>query len=203
MYVDGFNLYYGCLKGTPYKWLDLSRLCDLLLPGHDVVRIKYFTAEIHSRPDDPDGPIRQRIYLRALRTTPNLEIVLGHFRVNIVSLPLAAPPGGKPQFARVVRYEEKGSDVNLAAHLVHDAHLGVFDTAVVVSNDSDLAEALRLVREDLGLPVGLLNPHARPSSALKQHASFYKPIRKGVLQASQFPRVLTDVQGAFTRPRGW
>lgn len=164
VYVDGFNLYYGSVKGTPYKWLDLGRLCTLLLPSSRIVRIKYFTAEIHSRADDPDAPTRQRIYLRALKTVPNLEIVLGHFRSGTVSLPLADNRGDRCQFARVLRYEEKGSDVNLAAHLVHDAHQGVFDTAAVVSNDSDLGEALRIVREALGRPVGLLNPHARPSS---------------------------------------
>lgn len=203
VYVDGFNLYYGCLKNTPYKWLDLSRLCALLLPGHDIARIKYFTAEIHSRPGDPDGPIRQSIYLRALRTTPNLEIVLGHFRVNTPSLPLAAAPRSRPKFVRVVRYEEKGSDVNLAAHLVHDAHRGHFDVAAIISNDSDLAEALRIVRDELGLPIGLLNPHAHPSVVLKQHATFYKPIRKGVLQASQLPPELRDSHGGFSRPRNW
>lgn len=48
VYVDGFNLYYGSVKGTPYKWLDLGRLCSLLLPGDQIVYLKYFTAEIHS-----------------------------------------------------------------------------------------------------------------------------------------------------------
>ncbi len=203
VYVDGFNLYYGCVKGTPYKWLDLGRLCSLLLPGDQIVYLKYFTAEIHSRPDDPDAPTRQRLYLRALRTIPNLVIVLGHFRSSVVSLPLADPRGGERRFVRVRRYEEKGSDVNLATHLVHDAHRGAFDTAAIVSNDSDLSEAMRIVRQELDCHVGLLNPHRHPSVVLRQHASFYKAIRRGALKASQFPRVLEDADGRFSRPRGW
>lgn len=203
IYVDGFNLYYGCLKGTPFKWLDIGRLCTLMLPGCQIQQVKYFTAEIRSRPEDPDAPIRQSIYLRALRTIHGLEIIPGHFRAGIVSLPLAeAPPTGS-RFVRVVRYEEKGSDVNLATHLVHDGHRGIYDLAVVVSNDSDLGEALRIVRTELNVPVGLLNPHRRASSVLKRHATFYKPIRTGVLQASQFPRMLHDDRGAFGRPHGW
>jgi hypothetical protein len=66
VYVDGFNLYYGCLKGTPYKWLDLDALCRRLLPKHELGRIRYFTAIIAARPHDPSGPARQRAYLRAL-----------------------------------------------------------------------------------------------------------------------------------------
>jgi len=50
VYVDAFNLYYGCLKDTPYKWLDLGRLCRLLLPGYTIKRIRYFTAIVESRP---------------------------------------------------------------------------------------------------------------------------------------------------------
>ena len=72
--MDGFNLYYGAVKGTPYKWLDISRMVQLLLPKNKVLKIKYFTALVNSRPQDPDQPIRQQIFLRALRTIPNLEI---------------------------------------------------------------------------------------------------------------------------------
>jgi hypothetical protein len=46
VYIDGFNLYYGALKGTPYKWLDLSRLCQTLLPSDTIHEIKYFTARV-------------------------------------------------------------------------------------------------------------------------------------------------------------
>ncbi|MGH9838633.1 MAG: hypothetical protein ACREEM_07610 [Blastocatellia bacterium] len=79
IYIDGFNFYYGAVRKTPYKWLDLSKMCRLLLPNHQINKIKYFTAEVHARPHNLQQPIRQQTYLRALRTTANLEIILGHF----------------------------------------------------------------------------------------------------------------------------
>ena len=104
---------------------------------------------------------------------------------------------------RVIKTEEKGSDVNLATHLLHDAHMGRFDIAVVVSNDSDLLEPIKIVRGQLGKKVGILNPHKNPSRALLPHIDFIKQIRAGVLQASQFSPVLTDQHGTFTKPGAW
>jgi hypothetical protein len=118
-------------------------------------------------------------------------------------MPLPLVPGRPQQYARVIKTEEKGSDVNLATHLLHDAHRGRFDVAVIVSNDADLLEPIRIVREELGKKVGILNPHKRPSRALLPHLDFIKPIRAGVLRASQFPATMTDQHGIFTKPAAW
>ena len=68
LYVDGFNLYYGALKGTPWKWLDLPVLfAKVLQPHHDILTVKYFTARVSSTPADPSKPQRQDVYLRALQ----------------------------------------------------------------------------------------------------------------------------------------
>ena len=77
VYIDGFNLYYGSLKGTPYKWLDLAALSSVLLPRDNINRIRYFTAQVSARPHDPQQPARQQTYLRALQTIPGLSIDLG------------------------------------------------------------------------------------------------------------------------------
>jgi len=79
VYVDGFNLYYGSLRGTPCKWLNLQRLGELLLPQNGIIAIKYFTAKVSARPHDPDQPIRQQTYLRALHTLPNCRNHLWSF----------------------------------------------------------------------------------------------------------------------------
>jgi hypothetical protein len=72
VYVDGFNLYYGALKGTPFRWLNIDVLMPHLLPaGCNVISIKYFTARVSGSPDI-DAPRRQAIYLKALRTIPYL-----------------------------------------------------------------------------------------------------------------------------------
>ena len=181
----------------------MRRLCELVLPKHTIVEIKYFTALVSARPNDPSQPARQQLYFRALKTLPGLTIHYGHFLSHEVMMPLVPVPGRPQQYVRVMKTEEKGSDVNLATHLLNDAHLGRFDVAVVVSNDSDLLEPIKIVREQLGKKVGILNPNKNPSRALLPHIDFIKPIRAGVLQASQFPASLRDEHGAFTKPSAW
>ena len=204
VYIDGFNLYYGAVKDTPYKWLDVRRMGAMLLPGYQITKIKYFTARVIARADDPNKSTRQQIYFRALRTLPNLEIILGKFLSHDVMMPLAQPALGGPKFVKVVKTEEKGTDVNIAAHLINDGHKKEYEVAVMVTNDSDLSEPIKIVRLELGLPVGILNPHKIPTSwALARHASFVKQIRHRVLAASQFPDVLTDSHGAFHKPVSW
>ncbi len=107
------------------------------------------------------------------------------------------------QYARVIKTEEKGSDVNLAVHLLSDGYKNEYETAAMITNDSDLVEPMRIVKEELGLPVGVVNPQRHPSFMLRRHASFMKRIRSGVLRASQFPNTLTDIHGTFTKPFGW
>lgn len=203
VYIDGFNLYYGAVKGTPHKWLNLAVLCNNLLPNFNIVKIKYYTAKVGARPSDPGQPVRQQTYLRALRTLPNLEIIYGQFLQHKVRMRLANPPKQGNKVAEVIKTEEKGSDVNIATHMIHDGHLDRYDVAVLVSNDSDLAEPVRIVRHELGKTVGMLNPHKYPSHELKKHVMFMKPIRMGVLGASQFPEKLHDADGTFHKPREW
>jgi uncharacterized LabA/DUF88 family protein len=203
VYVDGFNLYYGCLRNTPFRWLDLSRLSALLLPKHDIHRIRYFTALVSARPADPTQPARQHDYLRALRTIPNLSIHYGEFLTHPVRMPLVTPTGIAPSYVTVMKTEEKGSDVNLATHLLYDAFLSEYDAAVVISNDSDLIEPIRIVRREFYKVVGILNPQKGPSRALLPEVSFLKQIRPGALVRSQFPQTLRDEHGRFEKPAVW
>jgi hypothetical protein len=203
VFVDGFNFYYGCLKGTPFKWLNFQELFRRLLPPNDVRAIKYFTARVEARAEDPGQPTRQDTYFRALRTLPRFQIILGRFLTHAVRLPLADGRG----YETVLRTEEKGSDVNLASHLLHDAHRALMACAVVVSNDSDLAEPIRLAREDLGLKIGLISPTylsgRHPSRQLARYADFIKRIREGVLSDSLFPDPVLGPHGPIHKPRGW
>jgi hypothetical protein len=204
VYVDGFNFYYGALKGTAYKWLDISKLCQLLLPKNQVIKIKYFTALVNTRPNDPNQPIRQQIFLRALQTIPNLEIIYGHFLTHNISMPLANCLPGKQKYVEVIKTEEKGSDVNLATHLLYDGVQNRYQAGIVISNDSDLVEPIKIVRNDLHKVVIVLNPAPlNPSQELSRHATFVKPIRQGVLAASQFPDQMNDQNGNFNKPAKW
>jgi hypothetical protein len=203
VYVDAFNLYYGALKRSPFRWLDLQKLCQLMLPKNNVQAIKYFTALVSERPGSEGQPLRQQLYIRALRTIPSVEIIYGHYLTHVVRMPKVTPSGTKQEYVKVIKTEEKGSDVNLATHLVHDAHLDRFDIAVVISNDSDLLSPIKLVRSELGKKVGILNPQKNPSRAILPHVDFFKQIRAGVLGDSQFPEILTDTHGTITKPASW
>jgi uncharacterized LabA/DUF88 family protein len=227
VYVDGFNLYYALKqnyrtttrpKTTLYRWLNLAALCRHVVQGYTINRIRYFTARVKPWPGNPDQALRQDIYLRALRTIPNLTIHEGHFLTNNRWSVIANPPApglptipgvlelhaktGAPM-AYVVRTDEKGSDVNLATYLLLDAFRKEFDIGVLITNDSDLAEPIRVVRSDLGREVGVLNPHQNESVTLKGAATWYRRIKEPALRASQFPPTVTTPTGILTKPAGW
>ena len=203
VYVDGFNFYYGALKATPYKWLDYEALCRRLLPRDDIVKIRYFTARIKAQPDDPQRANRQETYLRALATLQLVEIHYGRFVTRPVRLPLASPPSTGPRTVEVLRTEEKGSDVNLATYLLLDAFKGRCDTAVVISNDSDLAGAVRIAQNDAGIKVGVINPHLAKHRSVRLQGTFFKQLRRSVLPQTQLPPVVHDERGAIRKPDSW
>ncbi len=203
VYVDGFNLYYGCVKDTPYKWLNIHQMSKLLLPKDQIIGIKYFTAKVFSRGNDPQKHIRQQVYWRALRTIANLQIIEGHYSEHFKWMRVAHPNNEQPKYVEVIKTEEKGSDVNLAVHLLHDGYQGRYELGAVVSNDSDLLSSIQIVQQDLGLAVGILNPQKHASKDLKDEALFIKQIRQGVIKASQFPPTLTDATGSFHKPKDW
>jgi NYN domain len=201
VYIDGFNLYYGAVKGTPYKWLDVACLCRAMQPNDTINRIRYFTALVEPRPQNPEQLNRQRTFIRALLTIPNLSVHYGHFLSHVVTMYLAPPQNG---FAKVIKTEEKGSDVNLATHLLADGFRNDYEVAIVVTNDSDLAEPIQIVRDELKKPVGVLSPHKQsPSVTLRNTATFFKSIRETTLRKCQFPETLTDSHGSFSKPSTW
>lgn len=203
VYVDGFNLYYGALRGTPWKWLDLSALASrLLYPVNNVVAIKYFTAPVDARPGDPQKPLRQQIYLRALQTIP-VHVVEGHYLTHTVPMRLASPPPGQNPFVQVIKTEEKGTDVNIACHLLLDAARDRMDCGVLITGDSDLKTPVQMAIRDFGKIVGVLNPQKQPCRSLQTAATFYKRIRPAAIAASQFPATLTDANGTFSKPPTW
>lgn len=207
VYVDGFNLYYGCLRKSPYKWLDLHTLFSKLLgEKHEIVEIKYFTALISSRADNEESMLRQKYYLQALEAYhPKTEIIYGHYLTHEVMAKRVNPKPNEPPFVKIYKTEEKGSDVNIAAHLLNDAWLNAYDCAVLVSNDSDLATPLRMVKEQLKKVVGVVFPNLdnkrRPSRQLVGCSHFVKNIRKNLLENSQLPREIPNTN--IVKPGEW
>ena len=188
--MDGFNLFYGLrAKGwRRYYWLDLHLLArNLLRPGQHLAFVRYFTARVLPEPDDPDKPSRQNDYLEALATLPDLSIHYGYFAPR--------KRGG---------YEEKMTDVNIAVELLCDAHADLFDTAILVSGDSDLTSAVQAVQERFGRRVVVAFPPGRRSAMLRRAAHATVTVDRSAVRDSQFPsRLATVADISLERPAEW
>jgi uncharacterized LabA/DUF88 family protein len=201
VYVDAFNLYYGALANSRNKWLDLEKFCDGLLPNFEIVAIKYFTAYVKPTLADPGAPARQRAYLRALKTLPRVKRVTGHFLVEESMLRTVAPPHTR---VLVQKENEKGSDVNLATHLIFDAFEDAYDAAWIITGDSDQVCPVTWVREKLKKVVGVINPQSRPSAELNKAATYYRDLRPEFAAKCQFPdSVQTANGGRVFKPSTW
>lgn len=203
IYVDGFNLYYGCLKNTKYRWLNLEELFrNILQDDHKIEKIHYFTAKLKSLSHDSTTLDRQKAYLNALRTLPAVKIHYGHFAIRQKSMPKAEPPHERVE---VIKTEEKGSDVNLSVHLLNDAWLDRYDCAIVVTNYSDMTEALKLVKQEFPQKsIGLISPFKTHTSGLKRYAKSCEIISEQALHKSQFPSPAHSPSGKrYYKPEGW
>ncbi len=186
VYVDGFNLYYRALRRTNFKWLNLEVLAKSLLdPQHDVICIRYFTAPVSGK-HDPQQPIRQQQYLLALQSLPCVVVHQGNFLTTPKWRPLVDPPPHGPTHVKIWNSEEKGSDVNLATYLLHDAWRGLFDEALVFSQDTDLVEPVRIVRDELKKPIGVVILDGKAPGKLASFGSFTRQISPGRLASAQF-----------------
>jgi hypothetical protein len=204
--VDGFNLYYRALKQNPqYKWLNLRLLAQRLLDSDNQIDgIRYFTAPVSGR-RDPDQPIRQQQYLQALSTLPSVTVHLGNFLMTPRLRPLVNPVDGGPTHVEIWNSEEKGSDVNLAAYLIHDAWRGLFDVALVLSQDTDLNEPVRIVHDEIGKSIGVVVLDGKAPGKLAKYGNFVRHITHADLAAAQFPNTVAFGKKGktVTRPSTW
>jgi hypothetical protein len=207
-YIDAFNFYYGLTKGTSYKWCNLLLLCQNLFPEGEIVKVKVFAAFSKEFPGNPGQSKRQNSYFRALETIPQIEIIKGKYSIADKFLPLSEPKEGELKNVKVKVSKEKGSDVNLATHLLLDAFKNSFDMAAVFTNDSDLAEPIRAVRHEFSKQVYLLltcRGGNRPASKqLMTYANYHKQVTEEMLEASRLPdRILTPKGNVITIPENW
>ena len=214
VYVDGFNLYHRQLEKRPaLRWLNVKALAERLLgPQNQISEVKYYTAHA-SGAINPETPKRQQIYLDALKTIPEISVFFGHFLRKPKWAGLFHPPEFRPltqldqpwpNVVKVWKTEEKGSDVNLASHLIRDAFVGAFDVTAVISNDSDLVEPIKIVAAEVSRPVGLITTVPRPNPELVQAATFIRRIRNSDLKACQFPDpVPRNPDPPLAKPATW
>lgn len=224
VYIDGYNLYYGCLKGTPYKWLDLMTLFErhilpssapepcILLPQ----AIRFFTAKIlESAAKALDSVSSQARYHTALRKLyqQRIELIEGYYSLTQVKARLV-DPAEPNKWARdcaqtlVWKLEEKQSDVNLALQAYHDAITGAVDQVVIVTNDTDIAPALHMIRTHTSVKIGVVVPAKpklrQPNTSLVELAHWTRRhINEHELASAQLPRVILGGKKPTTKPDSW
>lgn len=233
VYVDALNFYYSVVRKTDCKWLDIAAWVQSLVPHHRVKRVRYFTARIKQRSSEDKARDRQNIYLRALEANPLMDVRYGHFRSeprwkalaerdvkDLVDLfrpalipttdaaaVLARSASERTEYlqeALVTIDEEKGSDVNLGVHLVHDALTGECGaTALLITNDSDLEEAVRLAAGHTD--VVLVHPTDRPPNGrLVRHVSGEIVFDRVNLRHFLLPNTVRAANGRDIQcPREW
>jgi hypothetical protein len=186
VYVDGFNLYYRALRTSPYKWLNLLTLAQGLLDPADTIDcLRYFTARVSPRAGDPGAPKRQQAYLSALSGIREVRVHYGRFLTKEKRRPTVRDPS---VYVEVHDTEEKGSDVNLASFLLNDGYRNRYDAALVMTQDTDLCEPLRMVTQDLGKIVGLVWLDGQQAARrLERVTSFVRHVTNARLASAQFP----------------
>lgn len=139
VYIDGFNLYHSIddLKLPFLKWLDLVKLGNLIIPKatETLVKTVYCTA---FHPGDSQKRWRHEQYLNALKVAGATSI-FGHY--------IHEPKDCKACGSEWKQPNEKESDINLALSIFNDARLNVFDTAYLITADSDQAATAKMLRE--------------------------------------------------------
>lgn len=198
VYVDGFNLYHGvhAWSGCRHLWLDVVELAQSLRPRNEVVHVHYFTAPVL---DDSGAASRQGIYQSALqaRHPDRLTVVQGRYQRKTEE---CRKCGNSYR-----RYEEKETDVSIAATLVADAARQKYDAALVISADSDLLPAIKIAR-DLQPDLFVLPafPPKRNSDEIKRALPAALHIGKAKIKDAQLPHEVTSASGkVYRRPSKW
>ncbi len=175
IYIDGFNLYYGCLKNTDDKWLDLFALFSYILneqnPNSELIKIKFFTANIKTKfATNKRAQQSQLAYHRALKHTygDNIEIISSYFSLEKAILPKYQKQIDKDDTVAVWKLEEKKSDVNLVLNAYRDAMNDIAKQFVFVTNDSDIEPVITYIKSDFPCcKIGIITPVRKNSKRPK------------------------------------
>ena len=203
VYIDGFNLYYGVLKFSRDKWLDIARYFELLRPHDSIQRIRYFTAL------SSDGKSQDQLtYLKALETRPMVNTILGRYKKK--SVKCLVQTCSVIQRDRIFKsQEEKRTDVNIAVSMLDDAYQNLCDHLIVVSGDSDLVPAVNMVKsrfpsKEVTVYVPSRSPVRGAAVELRAAADKHRDLPLNLLKIAQLPASVPDGSGGFiVKPATW
>lgn len=202
VYIDGFNFYYGAVKGTPYKWLDLQKYFSLLRTDDDLQKIWYFTAKVSG-----GQLIRQETYFDAINASPLVELVFGLYKQKHLKCRVRACkyPGNKAYQVP----EEKRTDVNIAVQMLDDAYQGTCDRIILVSGDSDLVPALQMIKKrhpsiQITVYVPTRNPKRGAARELRNVADKDSSLPTQLFSKAQLPLSMIGASGkVIQKPSRW
>lgn len=214
VFVDGYNLYYGMLRRSPHKWLDVFTLFHdhALDPEADVIEVRYYTAPVLGKMcDDPLSPQRQRTYIQALRKFHPQRIVIieGKMTASQPFQRLVRPIPEAPALGlvQVYQFDEKRTDVNLASDMMVAAWTHACEQIVLCTNDSDIEAALAAIRAHCPhVRLGIAAPipgddHRRIPVRLARHAHWTKTLKRMHLALSQLPPKIPGT--SIYKPAAW
>ena len=196
VYIDGFNLYHSTLQFAhpTNRWLNLMELSKRIInpKTEEISAVYYFTALTTWKPEKAK---KHLLYIHALRTA-GVKDILGKFTIRDRRCPLCTKC--------YQSHEEKKTDINIAITLLADGMTDKFDTALILSGDSDLAPVItKLKKLCPSKKVGIIVPQNQSAMNLKQHADFFKKIQDRDLKKSQLPEQVTYNGNVITAPVGW
>lgn len=224
-FVDGYNVFYGLLADTPYKWLNLPQLLAHIAhienPQSSVASIDYFTSSV--KPElatrGVEAKEAQDTYVRTLRAH-NVVVHYGRHQLE----PARAPRfinkklrASRQDTIPVWKLEEKETDVHIAISMYRTAARQANVTAtesiqqlVLVSGDTDMAPSLRAIREDFPqITLGIVLPYRTglkrtPPGSLKEHAHWMRRVISAEeLQSHQFPDRVPTRKTPAIKPDYW
>jgi uncharacterized LabA/DUF88 family protein len=196
VYVDGFNLYFGMVEASykQCKWLDLRLLSEnLLKSSQELVGVKYFTSRLNNNPEKQK---RQTIYIEALQTT-NVDIYFGQYQSDTIKC--------KSCGIQWPKFNEKMTDVNIATEMLNDTFHDKYDTAMLISGDSDLVPPIRSIHENWNSKrVFVAFPPKRHNQTVADVSKGNLTIGRKKLVDSQFPFHVIKSDGyLLTKPLNW
>jgi len=195
-YIDGYNLYHG-LKSQGWKWaywLNIHlMISNLLSQNQKLITTKYFTTRV-SEPEDKR--LRQQKFLEALGTIPEIKFFYGKYIPDDITCRQCGHT--------YTTYHEKMTDVNIAVEMLTDAMKDKFDTAVLLSGDSDLVNVVHRVKELFRKKVIIVFPPKRKPRTMRKAASVIVDIDTQLLSKSLFPDEVIKQDGyVLKRPDEW
>ena len=226
VYIDGYNLYYGCLRDSAYKWLDVvsivDTICKIQNPDARLIQAKYFTSPVKASlaSHGQKANEAQNSYHKALvnKYPDRLQIVQGYHDVrDSVAINRVGKKPDRSNKVNIWKLEEKQTDVNIALHMYRDLIVkGECEQVVLVSADTDLEPVFELIKEDLPESTcGLILPNREPREggsvaydrlpkSLMEKADWVRRVIKDAeLEASQLPNRVPTKKTPAIKPEYW